>query len=160
MGGAALDPSSGERNLVKRLRAINVNTHESPYSWDDIHTIANAAIAVPKGDKIAIGGDSLGSNEAVAIANALKGKRDIDLLFGFQRSDYGVQGTVPSNVIQAVDIYNPYWWQTLGLGNDPWTLEPGNTRTKLLSVPIAAPHPGDFGVAQDIVFNYIKHLTV
>lgn len=163
LGGEYLDPPGGESMLVKRLIAIGVNTRASPYAYSDYQEIINEVLATKKTilpvPKFVIGGDSLGDNNALVIANALRGRADIDLLFGFQRSLYGAQLTVPDNVIEGVEIYNPYWWETFGLGDDPWALAPGNKRTKLRNVPIAAPHPGDFGVAQDIVFNYIKHLT-
>lgn len=156
--GAAMDPASGEVQLVARCKAIGVNVMGSPYQWSDIQLIVDQIMGLSLGVKIAVGGDSLGANEAPAIAQALVGKRDIDLLFGFQRSEYGVQVPVPHNVIKAINVYNPIWIETGGLGDDPWTLAPGNTRTKLITTPIEAAHPDDFGVAQDIVFNQIKAL--
>ncbi len=158
LGGAALDPSAGETRLVCRLKATGVDTADSPYSWSDIQAIVERCLALPKEAKLSIGGDSLGDNEALQIANILNGSRDIDLLFGFQRSEYGVQFNVPANVIKAVEIYNPVWIETAGLGDDPWVLAPGNRRTILRNIPIEAAHPDDFGVAQDIVFSYIKSL--
>ena len=159
LGGAVIDPASGEALLIQRLKAIGVDTRDSPYAWDDFNEIIADILATPHDVKIAVGGDSLGANEAPAIAQAVRQKKGIDLLFGFQRSEYGVQVVVPANVIKAVNVYNPIWIATVGLGDDPWTLEAGNTRTVIRSIPIEAAHPGDFGVAQDIVFTYIKQLT-
>ena len=159
LGGAALDPAGGEARLIGRLKAIGVDTVASPYDWSDIQTIVDRCVALPKDAKLAVGGDSLGDNEALQIAHMLNGRRDIDLLFGFQRSEYGVQFNVPANVIKAVEIYNPVWLETLGLGDDPWVLAPGNRRTVLRNIPIEATHPDDFGIAQDIVFAYIKRLA-
>lgn len=158
LGGAALDPSGGEAQLVSRLKTIGVETADSRYNWSDSQIIVDRCLALPKDDKLVIGGDSLGDNEALQIANVLNGRRDIDLLFGFQRSEYGVQFGVPANVVKAVEIYNPVWLETLGLGDDPWVLAPGNRRTLLRNIPIEAAHPDDFGVAQDIVFAYVKGL--
>jgi hypothetical protein len=158
MGGAVLDPATGEVLLIQRLKAIGVDTRNSPYAWNAINEIIADILATPDDIKIAVGGDSLGANEAPAIAQAVRQKKGIDLLFGFQRSEYGTQVVVPANVIKAVNVYNPIWIATVGLGDDPWTLEDGNTRTVIRSIPIEAAHPGDFGVAQDIVYTYIKQL--
>ena len=157
LGGAAIDPASGEQQLVARLKAIGVHCSNSPYSWNDLQTIVDQILAAPHGIKLIVGGDSLGANEAPAIAKAVQGKRNIDFLFGFQRSQWGVeQCGVPSNVVEALSIYNPIWIETLGLGDDPWTLEAGNDTTKLTNVPMEAAHPDDFGAAQDMVFDRIK----
>jgi len=159
LGGVAFDPASGERQLVARCKAAGFNPMGSPYQWSNIQTIVNEILLTPKTVKIAVGGDSLGANEAPAIAAALVGKRDIDLLFGFQRSEYGEQVAVPANVIKAVNVYNPVWIETMGLGDDPWTRFPGNTRTLLRTIPLEVAHPDDWGQAQDIVFSYIKALA-
>lgn len=162
MGGAPIDPAMGERELVVRLKAIGVDTADSPYQWSDVRTIANAILAAPKGTLIIVGGDSLGDNEAPYIAQALKGKRAINYLFGFQRSTWGVQASVPNNVLVARSINNPgvlgFVW-TLGMGSDPWELDPGNTVTKLTNTTIRAPHPDDWGDAQDLVFADIKRIV-
>jgi hypothetical protein len=39
MGGAGLDPTYGERYLVERLKAIGVDTLDSPYQWSDLQKI-------------------------------------------------------------------------------------------------------------------------
>lgn len=159
LGGAVFDPASGETELVARCKSIGVDVRGSPYQWSDIAEIANDIVATPDGTRIVVGGDSLGANEAPQIAQLVRHRKGIDLLFGFQRSEYGVQVAVPKNVIKAVNVYNPIWLETVGLGDDPWTLEDGNSRTVLRSIPIEAAHPDDFGVAQDIVFGYINQLT-
>jgi hypothetical protein len=174
LGGQVFDPPSGERNLVQRLKKIGVNTHESPYAWNDIHTITNEILVVvrqfasttntndnaplPIAPRIVLGGDSLGDNEVLAVASALRGKCDVHFAFGFQRSGGGVLLPVPDNVVLGVEIHCPNLLLD-PFGSYPWIRAPGNHRTVLYNYPIAAPHPGDFGVAQDIIFNYIKALT-
>ena len=162
MGGANLDPTYGERYLVERLKAIGVDTLGSPYNWNNVQAIYDAVLKIPVGNIICGGGDSLGANEAPAIAAYLNGKRIIDYLFGFQRSTWGgEQCGVPANVIAADSIYNPGaigFLRTLGMGSDPWTLAAGNTKTKLRNIAINAPHPDDFGTAQDIIFAKIHAL--
>lgn len=158
LGGAVIDPATGEPLLVRRLKAIGIDTRGSPYAWDDFNEVIADILATPDSIKTAVIGDSLGANEAPAIAQAVRQKKGIDLLFGFQRSEYGVQVAISANVIKAVNVYNPVWLETAGLGDDPWTLEAGNTRTVLRGIPIEAAHPDDFGVAQDIAFTYAKQL--
>jgi hypothetical protein len=156
--GELADPITGLRRLTTRLHEVGVHTMRSPYHWSDNNTIVGEVIAAPKEVKIVVGGASLGDNEAVEIANQLQGKRDIDLLFGFQRSKFGRQFEVPNSVIKAIEIHDPNLLSD-PFGDDPWVLAKGNTRTILRNIPIDAPHPGDFGVAQDIVFNAIKQLV-
>lgn len=159
LGGSLWDPPSGERQLVTRCKAIGINVMSSPYYWDDFDQVISEILASPKDAKIIVGGDSLGANEAPAIAKSLTYSRHIDLLFGFQSSEYGVQVDIPPNVLKAVCVYNPIWLETIGLGDDPWRLAAGNKTTKLIPpIPIEAAHPDDFGIAQDIIFNYIKQV--
>jgi lysozyme family protein len=154
MGGSVFDPAGGEKQLVERCKGIGIDTRNSPYQWSDI----NAIVAdIDKSDtKIIVGGDSLGANEAPRIAASTK--HNIDLLFGFQPSEWGEHIQVPANVAEAVCIYNPTWIQTIGLGHYPWSLAPGNKRTKLSLIPIEAPHPDDWGQSQDIIFKRIKEI--
>lgn len=163
MGGANLDPTYGERYLVERLKAIGVDTMNSPYQWSDVQKIYNDIRKVPLTDALVGGGDSLGANEAPAIA-AYLGRRKIDYLFGFQRSTWGgEQCGVPSNVVAADSIFNPGiigFLRTLGMGSDPWTLAEGNTTTKLQNIPLKMPHPADYGVAQDIIFSRIHAIRM
>jgi lysozyme family protein len=154
MGGASLDPAGGEAYLVQRCQAIGIDTRHSPYQWNDLQTIANDISL--SNTKVIVGGDSLGANSAPHIAALTK--NNIDLLFGFQPSNWGEKVLVPANVAVAVCIYNPVWFETLGMGNYPWALAEGNHRTKLIVYPIEAPHPDDIGHSQDIVFNYIKEI--
>ena len=156
LGGAVFDPATGETALVARLKAIGINTMDSPYQWSDIQTIVDQIMALPRNANVVVGGDSLGANEAPAIAQALVGRRTIDYLFGFQRSQYGDQVAVPSSALVADSIYDPLWIETFGLGDDPWTLADGNKTTRLTNIPIQAAHPDDYGEAQDIVFQKIK----
>jgi hypothetical protein len=160
MLGHFADPPAGLQRLTLRCRGIGIDTRRSPYHWFDVNEISvdivNLKNSIPQA-KIIVGGASLGDNEAVEIANILNAKKiDIDLLFGFQRSKFGRQFNVPSNVLEGVEIHDPVWLEDV-FGDDPWTLAPGNKRTKLYNVPIKGyMHPGDFAVPQDIVLRYIE----
>lgn len=158
LGGTGVETwDTGLRLLVSRCKAIGVNTMASPYSWSDVNTIVAAINKLPTAAKIAVGGASLGDDEAPDIAS--RTPRTINYLFGFQDSSYGVDVGVPKTALNADNIYNPSWWQTFGLGSRQWHLAPGNAVTKLRNIPIYAPHPDDWGAAQDIVFAQIHKLV-
>ena len=163
MGGAALDPAGGEVALVAKIKALGVDVGASPYLYTDTQTIADAILATPAGSVIILGGDSLGANNAPFIATSIRTKRGIDYLFGFQPSLWGLHSTVPKSVVECLCIYNPNWLETFGLGDYPWPLEAGNTRTKpaggrdSIYIPNRDSHPGDNDVAmQDIIVADIK----
>jgi hypothetical protein len=160
MLGQFADPPAGLQRLTLRCRGIGIDTRHSPYQWFDVNQIAADIVTLKNSiptAKIIAGGASLGDNEAVEIANILNAKKiNIDLLFGFQRSKFGRQFLVPSNVVEAVEIHDPNFLEDI-FGDDPWVLAPGNKRTKLYNVPIKGyMHPGDFAVPQDIVFRYVE----
>ena len=58
--GAAMDPASGEVQLVARCKAIGVNVMGSPYQWSDIQLIVDQIMGLSLGVKIAVGGELLG----------------------------------------------------------------------------------------------------
>jgi hypothetical protein len=157
--GKLADPPAGIQSLVNRCKAIHVNVMHSPYQWFQLTQIVSEVKNVVRLDphaRIVIGGASLGSNEALAIAKALEpDKVTVHLLFGFQRSRFGRQYTVPANVDRAIDIHDPNII-TDPFGDDPWVAEPGNKHTVIEPHIIDAPHPGDYGPGQDIVFAAIQ----
>ena|ERR1700735_1591599 len=131
MGGAALDPTYGERWIVERFQAVGIKTYGSPYQYYDTQLIANGIMATPATDITIIGGDSLGGNDGPLVCQGLKGHHQINLLFGFQPGQYGEHITVPNNVTEAICIWNSNWFQTMGLGNYEWQLDPDNDGTIL-----------------------------
>jgi len=154
MGGAGIEYwDSGLRQLVKRCRALGYDTFGSPYNWSDVNAIVSEINQAPADALIAVGGASLGSNEAPDIAD--RTKRRIKYLFGFQTSVWGYRTGIPANVERADNIYNPSWLQTFGLGYGKWYPDPGNVRTIIRNIPIYAPHPDDWGAAQDIIYSQI-----
>ena len=158
MGGASIELwNTGLRQLIARCKAAGFDTRNSPYEWNAYNTIINDInFHTPADAPIAAGGASLGDDYATTIASRVK--RKIVYLFGFQDSTWAPTVAVTSNVLVADNIYNPSWWQTMGLGSGQWHLAAGNTVTKLRNIPIYAPHPDDWGVAQDIVFAQIHKL--
>lgn len=159
LGGAALDPSGGEAQLVAKINALGVDTMASPYLYTDVQTITTTILNCPKDAKIIVGGDSFGANVAPWIAQNLQTERDVDYLFGFQPSQWGAKYDIPDNVIEALCIWNPTWVKTLGLGNYQWQLTAGNSTTNLRYIETSDSHPGDNDSAmQDIIVADIKRI--
>lgn len=145
--------------FVAQVKAEGVNVMHSPYQWSDDVRIAAEIEAAPTNARIVVGGASLGDNETLQIANMLvRHKRTVDLAFGFQRSVFGEQFKVPSNVLRAIEIHCPNIFAD-PFGDDPWVLEDGNTVTKLKNIPIIALHPGDFGQGAAIILAAIRQVV-
>jgi|GEM_PF-3008312 hypothetical protein len=182
LGGSAVDDAIsggyGENYLVRRCRALpNADVMNSPYEWSDAQKIYDDIMRHPPTDRFALVGDSLGDNELGDILAALKGRRTVDLIGGFQGSEWGKHTTIPDNCRKAILIFNPIWFETMGLGAYPLPLDvppvvpPGqnlydgrwrtgnNGKTQVRYVQIEAPHPDDWGEAQDIVFAEIRRLA-
>jgi hypothetical protein len=159
LGGAVFDPAGGEAVLCQKIAKLGVNIGGSPYQCDDVQTIVNGIIAAPKDAKIIIGGDSLGANNTPYVAQALVGHRNIDYIFGFQPSLYGLQVPISANVIEARCIYNPNPLETAGLGAYRWVCADGNKTTRLRVVTNSDAHPGDDDVAmQNLVLGDIQRI--
>ena len=108
----------------------------------------------------ALCGDSLGAGSAAQYAGDQGGA--INFVGGFQPSmddTRTVNGyiTVPGNVIRAHCIYDPYWIDTMGLGQAQYITTP-DSATKLLVTQHRGAHPDDWGYSQDMIFNEIKGL--
>ncbi len=91
LGGSAVDDAIsggyGENYLVRRCRALpNADVMNSPYEWSDAQKIYDDIMRHPPTDRFALVGDSLGDNELGDILAALKGRRTVDLIGGFQGS--------------------------------------------------------------------------
>lgn len=182
MGGDAIDKAAsnggGEDYLVTRLKKIGVKTSNSPYNWYQTQAIVDDILRlVPPTAKIALGGDSLGDNELGDIVQALKGHRLVDLIFGFQGSEWGKHTSISDNVHRAIIIFNPIGIETAFLGSYalPLDIPPvvpegqnlydgrwylgNNGKTWVRYVQIEAPHPDDWGEAQDIAYSAVKQLV-
>lgn len=118
-------------------------------------------------------GASLGAGAAPIFAGYLQPAL-IDFVGGFQPSDWdpvmhevSIQSgndvitravNLPPNVVNALCFRNPIIALTGGLGHATYVLAPGNTETNLSVIERMDAHPGDFGVAQDTMFNKIMAL--
>jgi hypothetical protein len=154
LGGGWLDPATGEKQLVARLKAIGFETGGSPYNYYDSQPIYDFLSPHPAAFRLIIG-DSLGACNAPQFASMFK---SIDYIAGFQPRWYGAHIPVPANVKRAHCIYDPDWIDTGGLGAYEWVLAQGNTATKLLVTQHRGAHPDDYGPMQDLIFAEVKQL--
>ena len=118
-------------------------------------------------------GASLGAGAAPIMAGYLN-KKKVDFVGGFQPSDWdpvmhevSIQSgadlitravNVPANVTNALCFRNPVFAATGGLGHATYIRAPGNAVTSLEVIERNDMHPGDFGVAQDMMFDRVAGL--
>lgn len=108
LGGSATSP--GIDQLAAKFRATGVSVR-GPYFYDQWATIV-PDIRRTAGPK-AIVGYSCGVGATSWAANASRVKV---MVAGIQGSVWCPPNPLASNVASAVEIYNPYCWQTGGLG--------------------------------------------
>lgn len=155
LGGAWFDPPSGERQLVARLQQIGIDVAPAPFDYSDSQGIYEW---LKDAQWRGIIGDSLGASYMPNYCEPLPA---VDYCAGFQPSVYastvhdGNEITIPNNVKQAHCIRDPNWIDTGGLGYAIWVAGP---LVKLEITEIRAPHPDDYGAAQDLIFNEVKGL--
>ena len=107
-------------------------------------------------------GDSLGAGSAAEYAGDIEG--EVNFAGGFQPSMDDSRtvvvapgdGELPvaANVLRAHCIYDPVWFDTLGLGQAHYVITPG-AKTILLTTQHRSAHPDDWGYSQDLMFNEI-----
>lgn len=154
MGGAALDPTYGERYLNERLPAEGFTTHPV-FDWKDRAQIYEW---LQDADFRAIIGDSMGASWGPVYAGDLAPK-EVDYVAGFQPSVYAMPvSTVPANVRVAHCIRDPDWIDTFGLGNATWVAADPK-KTRLVITEHRAAHPDDQGWSQDLIFNELVELA-
>ncbi len=146
-GGGLVDgllSFNGTGALRDKIAALgrNVSTPQYPTSWNESSAIASKIKGLPTSTLIAIGGTSLGANEAPRIGASIN-NRPVDFMFGIQPSLYGAKNAVTANVKRAMFFRNPIWPITMGLGAYQWQRAAGNHSTVLIEQATYAPHPGD-----------------
>ena len=186
MGGDAIDAAAssggGEDYLKARCKKLpNVHTVNSVYQWSDTQQRYNDVRAIKRANpsaKIVLVGDSLGDNEiGDDLAYLEQAGIEVDLVCGFQGSVWGKHTQITANCKRALIIFNPVWLETMGLGDYPLPLvkppilkdgeslfdgkwRTGNDgKTQVRYVQIEAPHPDDWGLAQDLAFHEIAALA-
>jgi hypothetical protein len=105
--------SQGIVSLQKELRAI-ANTRVpfplSQHNWRDAVKLIQQQ--TPE-TKIVVIGYSLGANNSTYVA---KNVNHVDELIAIQASVWGRSTAIGENVDRAIEIYNPKFWRTAGLG--------------------------------------------
>jgi hypothetical protein len=120
-GLGGLTTSPGMLTLAEKIRKLGANyVVLGPYYQDQWQQAADDLNARPKNDLIGAVGYSLGANNVVEIAAELG--RKIDYIAGIQPSYWGLgvdwSGviTLPPSVRFALNVYNPNFAATFGLG--------------------------------------------
>jgi len=119
LGGLATSP--GMLTLAQKISKLGGNFIVlGPYDQDAWQQAADDLAARPRSDRIGAVGYSLGANNVVEIAAELG--RGIDYIAGIQPSYWGLgvdwSGTIalPPNVGSALNVFNPNFAATFGLG--------------------------------------------
>jgi len=164
-GLGGLTTSPGMLTLAGKIKQLGANFIVlGPYDQDDWPQAAADLNARPSGDLIGAVGYSLGANNVVEIAAEL-GRR-IDYIGGIQPSYWGLgvdwSGviTLPPNVGYALNIYNPNFVATCGLGYARYAA-PAGFFGRLQLVATADLHPdvdNDAGV-HGLILNGLRNLT-
>lgn len=158
-------PAFQQRLQQRGVETILVQHTDSQKTYDFLHAFNGF-----KG----IVGASLGAGAAAVNAGYLRSER-VDFVGGFQPSDWdpvmhevSIQsGTdlitravdIQGNVVDALCFRNPIIFATGGLGHATYVKAPGNTTTELTVIERDDAHPGDFGVAQDTMFDKVTTLV-
>jgi hypothetical protein len=86
----------------------------------------------------------------------------VDFAGGFQPSDYDARShngliTVAKNCKRAHAIFDPVWFQTMGLGHSRYT-KAFNAHTIILNTPHEGAHPDDWGFSQALMLASIQEV--
>jgi hypothetical protein len=143
LGGLATSP--GMRTLAEKIVKLGTNVVVlGPYDQSDWQQAAADLAKRPASDLIGAIGYSLGANNIVEIAAELG--RKINYIAGIQPSYWGLgvdwsgDITLPPNVGFALNIFNPLFGATFGLGYARYVAPSGFTGSLHL-LPTADLHP-------------------
>lgn len=131
--------SGGMIELQQAIKQKYPNVTVLTYNGARLSGIISMLQTEYKGWDLIVGGYSWGADNTSIIA--AKAGRAIKYLFALQPSVYYPTSPLWANVKEAYCCYNPYWFETGGLGFRELTLAPGNTTTKLVIDPEADSHP-------------------
>ena len=112
-----------------------------PVTWTAYGSIAAAMSAVPKSVKVGVMGYSCGGSTELGAAS--QASRSVALVEGVQVSPYCPPyfTTLAANVQEAVEVYNPVWVDTLGLGSMLWQCGTGFNCSNFTAVERDDSHP-------------------
>ena len=155
MGGYLTDPV--EYSFSQRVKELGVNIANSPYLDTEVSTIVTTINKLPHSDKVILWGSSLGANNLPYIASYIA--REVEGIWGFQASLYGMHFPIPQNVKFAHEVYNSTIPQTLGLGAYKWTKAQNNKITNLYLSDRHDMHPGETEGSQEMFLREMERVT-
>jgi hypothetical protein len=146
-GGPLTNPA--EAGFSKRVAALGVDVHGSPYRDFEAGQIATIISKIPETEGVFVWGTSLGANNTPMVCR--NAERRIDGAFGFQASLYGYHGFLTSNIRFAhlISSHNPL--PLPGLGAYVWlagSIREISYRQEWHDIP----HPGDYDVGDQDKF--------
>lgn len=111
LGGRPTSP--GIVSLQNELAVIPNTIVPAPIAQHDWRYAANLIQQQEPGTKIILVGYSLGANNSTYVAKSVN---HVDELIAIQASVWGRAVAIGENVDKAIEIYNPKFWRTVGLG--------------------------------------------
>jgi Cache 3/Cache 2 fusion domain len=105
--------SAGIVSLQKKLSAIPNTIVPSPIAQSKWRSAVKLIEQQEPGTKIVVIGYSYGANNSTYITKNVK---HVDELIAIQASLWGPSIAIGENVDKAIEIYNPRFWRTAGLG--------------------------------------------
>jgi len=111
LGGRLTSP--GIVSLQNELAVIPNTIVPAPIAQHDWRYAANLIQQQEPGTKIILVGYSLGANNSTYVAKSVN---HVDELIAIQASVWGRAVAIGENVDKAIEIYNPKFWRTVGLG--------------------------------------------
>src|SRR5262249_13226407 len=105
--------SAGIVSLKRELSAIPNTIVPSPIAQSKWRSALKLIEQQEPGTKIVVIGYSLGANNSTYITTKVK---HVDELIAIQPSLWGPSAAIGDNVDKAIEIYNPRFWRTAGLG--------------------------------------------
>ena len=105
--------SSGIVSLQEELSAIPNTIVALPLAQHNWRDAVKLIKQQKPGTKIVVIGYSLGANNSTFVAQNVK---HVDELIAIQASVWGQTTAIGENVDKAIEIYNPKFWRTAGLG--------------------------------------------
>lgn len=131
--------SQGIIELQKLIKQKYPQMNVQRYRGERLSGVIDVLTRQPEGTRFIIGGYSWGADNVSIIAARLG--RPIEFAFALQPSVYYPTTPLGPNVKEALCVYNPWWFETAGLGFQKLALAQGNNTTKLSLVQTHDSHP-------------------
>lgn len=123
------------QTIAETYPLVDVDAHSS----GEMESIIGELNHLQPTDKIVVGGYSWGADNAPIICSRVP--RPIEYCFQLQPSFYYPSTPITSNVKKALCVYNPWFWETGGLGFKRGYKAEGNTVTDMQVIMAHDAHP-------------------